>query len=199
MKITPFILYLVFTSLNIFLHLFCLADDKSEEQSIEIATSHGPISIELFSQKEPELVQFFLSFVKSKYYDNLIFHRIIDGFILQSGAYDVNFTFKEVKLTSQTILPHSDLKNNYGTLSLILRKDSTHLTPPQFFINLADNNYLNSANGIFKYEVIGKVTKGFEVIEKIAHTKVGQREGMYNVPFFPKEALIQKVSMTATP
>ena len=166
--------------------------ENKENVIVNMSTSRGDIKFELFKQKEPELVDFFLKYIQNGFYNNLIFHRIVDGFILQSGAYDVNFKNKEIQLKSQQSFKHSELKNNFGTLALILRKDNSAITSPQFFINLADNPYLNSSEGNYEYEVIGKVISGLDVIEKISRIKVGQREGMYNVPFYANEAVINK-------
>jgi cyclophilin family peptidyl-prolyl cis-trans isomerase len=167
---------------------------NSNAQSIvEMITARGCVRIELFKQKEPELVEFFLKYVNLGFYNNLIFHRIIDGFMIQSGAYDKGFNNKEIQLKSQLTFKHIELKNNVGTIALILRKDNSAITAPQFFINLADNPFLNSLEGNYDYEVIGKIVSGMDVIEKIAHVKVGQREGMYNVPFYPSEAIIQEL------
>ncbi|MES2615708.1 MAG: peptidylprolyl isomerase [Bdellovibrionota bacterium] len=179
-----------------FLILFFVTNafaDNKEDKIIDIVTNRGTIQIELFSQKNTDLVKFFLKYVETGFYNKLIFHRILEGFILQGGAYDVSFKNKEVQLKSQISFKHSEFKNNYGSVGLILRKDNSAITSPQFFINLSDNNYLNSQEGNYEYEVIGKVISGMDIVEKIAHAKIGQREGMYNVPFYPTEALINEV------
>ncbi len=162
---------------------------------INLDTPRGIIKVVLFKQKEPELVNFFLKYVNSGFYNKLIFHRIIEGFVLQGGAYDSSFTLKELPLKSQISFTPSDLKNSFGTLSIVMRKDNSTITSPQFFINLADNNFLNSVEGNFEYDVIGKVVSGMDLVEKIARIKVGQREGMHNVPFYPNEAIINQIAI----
>jgi len=188
---------LLFIIMNIFIFNQAHAENKHELPSgnvlIEMKTTRGIIKLELFKQKEPEIVEFFLKYVNSGFYNNLIFHRIMDGFIIQSGAYNKEFISKESQLKSQLTFKHLNLKNSFATIALILRKDNSAVTSPQFFINLADNPYLNSLEGNYEYEVIGKVVSGMDVIDKIARVKVGQREGMYNVPFYPNEALIEEI------
>lgn len=186
----------IFIILILFFTLTARAQNK-DDVVVDMITSRGTIRMSLFKQKEPELVNFFVQYIREGFYSNLIFHRILDGFILQGGAYDANFKLKEISLKNQISFQHSLLKNNYGTVALILRKDNSAITSPQFFINLADNPYLNTSEGNFEYEVIGKVISGFDVIEKIARVKVGQREGMYNVPFYPKEALIKEMNIVS--
>lgn len=186
-------LILIF-ELFIFIHAFA---ENKDNTMISLNTSRGVVKIELFKQKEPELVEFFLKYVKDGFYNNLIFHRIIDGFIIQGGAYDDNFNSHEMQLKSQVSFKRSELRNNGGTIALILRKDHSAISTPQFFINLADNTYLNSSAGSsdYEYDVIGRVVSGMDVLEKIARIKIGQREGMYNVPFYPNEALISAIAL----
>ena len=178
-----FFIILLFSSINSF------AENK-EEPLVAFSTTLGTFQVVFFKEKQPDLVDFFLKAVNSGFYNNLIFHRIIDGFVIQSGAYDEKFNLKSLDFHSRFSVSHTPLKNAYGTLSLILKKDNSTSSLPQFFINLADNSNLNSNEGNTHYEVIGKVISGMEVIEKIAHIKVGQREGMHNTPFYPNESLI---------
>lgn len=193
---SKYLLFLV--NLFFFINVYAGNDSSISSENdilINLVTNRGVVKVSLFKQKEPELVNFFLKYVNSGFYNNIIFHRIIDGFIIQGGIYDSQFVSKETQLKSQLSFQHSDLKNNIGTFVLILHKGACATTSPQFFINLADNSSLNSFEGNFEYDVIGKVVSGMDVIEKIAHIKVGQREGMYSVPFYPNEAVLKEVSV----
>ncbi|WP_186647265.1 peptidylprolyl isomerase [Fluviispira vulneris] len=158
-------------------------------------TSMGKIRLDLFKQKDPVTVNNFLKYVKSDYYNNTIFHRIIDGFIIQGGAYDINFNAKENK--NPPIKNNSDigLKNLTGTIAMARKPNSIDSATSQFFINLTNNKNLDSKENNNGYAVFGKVISGMDVVQKIAKIKVGQLEGMYNVPFYPKEALILSVSV----
>ncbi|KAB8029806.1 peptidylprolyl isomerase [Fluviispira multicolorata] len=162
---------------------------------VVIVTSMGEIKLDLFKQKDPITVNNFLNYVKSSYYNNTIFHRVIDGFIIQGGAYDVNFTEKENKLAPIKNMSSLGLKNTTGTIAMARKPNSADSATSQFFINLANNNTLDCKDNQDGYTVFGKVISGMEVVQKIAKIKIGQREGMYNVPFYPKEALIQTVSI----
>ncbi|BBH53818.1 peptidylprolyl isomerase [Fluviispira sanaruensis] len=162
---------------------------------VVFVTSMGKIRLDLFKQKDPVTVNNFLKYVKSDYYNNTIFHRIIDGFIIQGGAYDINFIAKENK--NPPIKNNSDLglKNLTGTIAMARKPNSVDSATSQFFINLANNKSLDSKENNNGYAVFGKVISGIDVVQKIAKIKVGQLEGMYNVPFYPKEALILSVSV----
>jgi peptidyl-prolyl cis-trans isomerase A (cyclophilin A) len=164
-----------------------------EDVEVDFVTSRGTVKFDLFKQKESDFVDYFLKYVDSGFYNNTIFHRILEGFVLQGGGYDVGFKEKIIVIKSQLSPVRSQIKNTAGTIALILRKDNSPMLSPQFFINLADNLYLDAADGNFEYHVIGKVFAGMEIVEKIARIKVGQREGMYNVPFYPNEAVIKSV------
>ena len=158
-------------------------------------TSLGKIRLDLFKEKDPLTVNNFLQYVKAGFYNNTIFHRVIDGFIIQGGGYDINFneklhTNEPIKNTSS-----NGLKNSIGTISMARKPNFPNSATSQFFINLTNNPYLDYSKGQEGYAVFGKVLSGMEVVQKIAKQKIGQREGMYNVPFFPKEALIKSVSI----
>jgi peptidyl-prolyl cis-trans isomerase A (cyclophilin A) len=172
--------------------------ENNNDPIILINTNRGNIKVSLYEKNNPELVELFLNNIDSGNYNQLIFHRIIEGFIIQSGKFDENFNNKEIELKNSISFSHSNLKNTYGTLSLIVRKNSAINTLPQFFINLTDNESLNKPEGNYQYEVIGKIISGLDIIEKVAHLKVGQREGMHNVPFYPKEAIINNIKIETT-
>lgn len=162
---------------------------------VVMITSQGKIRLDLFKEKDPQTVQNFLEYVKSGFYDNTIFHRIIDGFIIQGGGYDRNFNKKinlkpPIKNTSS-----SNLKNTFGTISMARKPNFPDSATSQFFINLSNNPDLDYSNNQKGYAVFGKVISGMEILQKIAKQKIGQREGMYNIPFYPNEALVISVSI----
>ncbi|KAB8039728.1 peptidyl-prolyl cis-trans isomerase [Silvanigrella paludirubra] len=160
---------------------------------VVILTSKGKIRLDLFKEKDPLTVNNFIQYVKAGYYNNTIFHRIVDGFIIQGGAYDVGFNekpplFEPIKNTS-----FKGLKNTFGTIAMARKQSSPDSATSQFFINLSNNSYLDYTKEENGYAVFGKVLSGMEIIQKIAKQKIGQREGMYNVPFYTDEALISSV------
>ncbi|PLY03514.1 MAG: peptidylprolyl isomerase A [Desulfuromonas sp.] len=136
--------------------------------SVEMKTNLGTIVIELDAEKAPLSVENFLGYVDSKYYDGTIFHRVIDGFMIQGGG------FTETDSRKQTQAPIKNeaangLKNNKGTIAMA-RTGVVDSATSQFFINLVDNDFLNyrgPAPQTYGYAVFGKVTSGMDVVEKI--------------------------------
>ncbi len=160
---------------------------------VVMITSLGKIRLDLFKEKDPLTVNNFVKYVKAGYYNDTIFHRIIDGFIIQGGGYDKSFSEKTntnipIKNTS-----FNGLKNALGTIAMARKPNFPDSATSQFFINLTNNPDLDYSIGQKGYAVFGKVISGMEIVQKIAKQKIGQREGMYNVPFFPEEALIKSV------
>lgn len=153
---------------------------------VEIQTSQGRIVAELYQDKAPKSVENFLGYVKQDQYKGTIFHRVIDGFMIQGGGFDAAMKQKD---TGKPIENEADngLKNEVGTLAMA-RTNDPHSATAQFFINVADNEFLNhrapTAQG-WGYAVFGKVTEGMEVVNKItkvATTNVGPYQ---NVPATP--------------
>ena len=162
---------------------------------VVMITSLGKIRLDLYKERDPLTVNNFLEYVKAGYYNNTIFHRIIDGFIIQGGAYDMKFIEKPNKNEPIKNTSSNGLKNIIGTISMARKPNSPNSATSQFFINLANNPYLDYSKDNQGYAVFGKVISGMDVIQKIAKQKIGQREGMYNVPFYPDQALITSVSI----
>lgn len=153
---------------------------------ILIDTSMGQIEAELYPDKAPVTVQNFLAYVNNKYYDGLIFHRVIDGFMIQGGG--MNAELKE-KATLNPIKIESDngLKNTRGTLAMARTNDPNSATS-QFFINLVDNPFLDykaPTMAGYGYAVFGKVTKGQDVVDKIGKVKTGSKGFHQDVPLTP--------------
>ena len=143
-------------------------------KTVELHTSAGVIRLELDDAQAPLSVENFLSYVKAGHYDGTIFHRVIKGFMVQGGGYSgPNFTEKE---TRESISNESKngLSNVRGSIAMA-RTSAPHSASAQFFINHSNNDFLNAgARGEWGYAVFGKVTKGMEVVDKIANTPTGR-------------------------
>jgi len=150
---------------------------------IILHTNFGEITLELDAEKAPITVANFLQYVESDFYSNLIFHRVIDGFMIQGGGFDTDM---KQKSTNPVIKNEANngLKNDKYTIAMA-RTPSPDSASSQFFINGADNEFLNftapTSQG-WGYCVFGKVTAGTEVIDKILKVKTGSRAGHQDVP-----------------
>jgi peptidyl-prolyl cis-trans isomerase A (cyclophilin A) len=151
---------------------------------VKLETSKGIIIVELDRIKAPITVDNFLTYVVSGEYDKTIFHRIIEGFIVQGGGYDENFTAKK---DNGTIVNESGngLKNETYTIAMA-KENRPHTAKRQFFFNLADNTNLNPGRN-WGYAVFGTIVEGEEVIDAIAKTKTHYDEaiGWDDVPIKP--------------
>jgi peptidyl-prolyl cis-trans isomerase A (cyclophilin A) len=145
-------------------------DDKkktSDNPVVEMKTTMGTIKIELFPDKAPITVKNFLSYVDDKFYDGTVFHRVMDGFMIQGGGFTRN---KEQKKTKPPIKNEAvnGLKNDRGTIAMARTGDPNSATS-QFFINHKNNEGLNRPNPDgHGYAVFGKVIAGMDVVDKIA-------------------------------
>jgi peptidyl-prolyl cis-trans isomerase A (cyclophilin A) len=153
---------------------------------VVLDTSQGQIEIELDAQKAPISTENFLAYVDSGHYDGTIFHRVIPGFMIQGGGFDQSM---KQKPTRGPIKNEADngLVNARGTVAMARTSDVNSATS-QFFINVVDNGFLNHGGRDFGYAVFAKVTKGMDVVEKIAGTKTGAQD----VPVEP--VVIKKAS-----
>ena len=155
---------------------------------VELDTNMGAIVIELNEEKAPKTVENFLNYVKSGHYDGTIFHRIIDGFMIQGGGMDADMN---EKATNKPVENEADngLKNDAGTIAMARTQDP-HSATSQFFINVKDNDFLNHSGKNMQgwgYTVFGKVTSGMDVIEKMRGVPTG-RFGMH--ADVPKEPVV---------
>ena len=137
-----------------------------------IETSMGTIKAQLWADKAPKTVKNFLSYVDKGFYDGLIFHRVIDGFMIQGGGFDANM---QQKATDKPITNEAsaELSNDRGTLAMARTSDINSATC-QFFINLKDNDFLNhksSSQEEFGYCAFGKVVEGLDVVDAIGKVK----------------------------
>lgn len=150
---------------------------------MQIKTSMGNIEIELFDDKAPISAKNFKSYVQSNFYNGTIFHRVIPGFMMQGGGMDAKMIEKQTKAPIQNESSNG-LKNERGTLAMA-RTNNPNSATSQFFINVANNDFLNKGMGNDGYAVFAKVTKGMEVVDKIVKVPTG-RYGMHqDVPKNP--------------
>ena len=153
---------------------------------VKLETSLGVITLELDAQKAPKTVANFVQYVKDKHYDGTVFHRVIDGFMIQGGGFTADM---QQKATRPSIQNEADngLKNLPLTVAMA-RTNDPHSASAQFFINIADNRFLNhtqpTLNG-WGYAVFGKVVAGADVVDKIRQVRTGNRGMFENVPTTP--------------
>ena len=156
---------------------------KGKHTMIKLHTSHGIITLELDAEKAPITVKNFLDYASSGFYDGTIFHRVIDGFMLQGGGFEPGMKQKPTKAAIANEAANG-LKNNNYTVAMA-RTSDPHSATAQFFINVTDNDFLNysapTTQG-FGYCVFGKVVEGKEVVDAIRKVKTGNRAMFQNVP-----------------
>ncbi|MBS0545978.1 MAG: peptidyl-prolyl cis-trans isomerase [Proteobacteria bacterium] len=151
--------------------------------AVKLHTNHGVITLELDAEKAPVTVENFLGYVKAGHYDNTVFHRVIDGFMIQGGGFEPGMTQKP---TGEQIKNEADngLKNDRGTIAMA-RTQAPHSATAQFFINVADNDFLNFRSPDLQgwgYCVFGRVTEGMDVVDSIRKVKTGSSGFHQDVP-----------------
>ena len=150
---------------------------------VKLHTSHGTITLELDAARAPETVKNFLAYVQSGHYANTVFHRVIDGFMVQGGGFEPGMKQKPTQATIQNEA-NNGLKNERYTVAMARTADQ-HSASAQFFINVADNAFLNhkaqSRDG-WGYCVFGRATEGQDVVDKIKGVKTGNRGPHGDVP-----------------
>ena len=164
--------------------------------TVEMTTSLGKVTLELFPDKAPKTVEMFLYNAKHGFYEAPIFHRVIDGFIIQRGGFNSSMEEKKTRTPALQNEANNGLKNERGTLAMARTQDP-HSARVQFFINLKDNDFLNHrspADGrTWGYAVFGKVVQGMDVVDKIAKVPTGNAGYYENVPVTP--VVIQSVKI----
>ncbi|WP_038834922.1 peptidylprolyl isomerase B [Yersinia pseudotuberculosis] len=153
-------------------------------------TNHGDIVINTFADKAPATVENFLNYCRKGFYDNTIFHRVIDGFMIQGGGFEPGMSQKTTDAPIKNEA-NNGLKNTRGTLAMA-RTNDPHSATAQFFINVADNDFLNFRSerpDSWGYCVFAEVTDGLDVVDKIKNVATG-RSGMHQD--VPKEDVIIK-------
>ncbi|MEI7922892.1 MAG: peptidylprolyl isomerase [Planctomycetota bacterium] len=148
---------------------------------VVIETNKGIIEVELFQDKTPISAANFLKYVDSKFYDGLIFHRVIDGFMVQGGGMDAAMKEKKNNAPIKNEAASSGVKNARGTLAMA-RTNVPDSATSQFFINLKDNDFLNPSAGNAGYAAFGKVVAGMDVVDSIAKVKTATRGMHGDVP-----------------
>ncbi len=158
---------------------------------IVLQTNYGDISVELDHEKAPKTAANFEQYVREGFYDGTLFHRVIDGFMVQGGGFDADFNQKP---THDPIENEADngVLNETGTLAMARTQDP-HSATAQFFINIADNAFLNHSGKSIQgwgYCVFGRVVEGMDVVEKIKSVATTRRGMHADVP--AEDVLIQK-------
>ncbi len=160
--------------------------------SVLLTTNHGQITLELDADKAPKTVENFLNYVKSGHYDGTIFHRVIDGFMIQGGGFSPDMRQKP---TEDPVENEADngLTNDRYTIAMA-RTSDPHSASAQFFINVNDNDFLNypGSDG-WGYCVFGKVTSGTEVVDTIGKVETGRRSMFSDVP--TEDVVIEKAEI----
>ncbi len=160
---------------------------------VKLQTSKGDIVIELNEDKAPVTAENFLQYVNDGFYDGLIFHRVIPDFMIQGGGMTADITEKANKAPIKNEASNG-LKNDRGTIAMA-RTNDPHSATSQFFINLADNEFLNyKGSDNPGYAVFGKVVEGMDVVDEIAEVKTGRSGRHDDVPTEP--IVIEKATLT---
>ena len=154
--------------------------------TVVFVTSEGNLTVELNREAAPITVANFLRYVAKAQYNKTIFHRLVPGFVIQGGGYDAEFSDKP---SYETIVNESGngLLNTYGTIAMA-REREPHTATRQFFFNLNDNTSLNPDDGDWGYAVFGRITKGLDVLEKLAALEslpFDEKTGWRDVPANP--------------
>jgi cyclophilin family peptidyl-prolyl cis-trans isomerase len=159
------------------------AGQKGENPMVELTTNHGVVVVELFSAQAPITVENFLKYVDEGFFNGTVFHRVIPGFMVQGGGMtpDMNEKSTHPPIRNEA---NNGLKNDRGTLAMA-RTSEVNSATSQFFINVANNDFLNHGGRDFGYAVFGKVTQGMEVVDAIAKVPTGNRGFQQNVPVTP--------------
>jgi len=159
---------------------------------VKLSTSAGDIVIELAPDKAPKTVKNFLQYVNDKHYDGTVFHRVIDGFMIQGGGFTPDMAQKPTR-DPVALEADNGLKNDRYTIAMA-RTSNPNSATSQFFINVKDNDMLNAPKPDgYGYTVFGKVVAGQDVVDKIKAVPTGNKGGMQNVPLQP--VIIQSASV----
>ena len=174
----PWSRFLIYAASTVLLAAPGFGQDSPPRVALE--TSHGTIVLELNPEKAPITVENFLDYVDRGWYDGTIFHRVIDGFMIQGGGFTSDL---QRKITRPEIENESKngLSNKRGTISMA-RLPQPHTATAQFFINSVDNEGLDASGGDFGYAVFGEVVEGMDVVDAISKVETGVKNGMRDVP-----------------
>ncbi|BDD94716.1 peptidylprolyl isomerase [Pandoraea sp. XJJ-1] len=163
---------------------------------VELHTNHGVIRIELDADKAPKSVENFLNYVKNGFYDNTVFHRVINGFMIQGGGFEPGMKQKPTEAPIENEA-NNGLKNVKYTLAMA-RTNDPHSATAQFFINVSDNDFLNHSAPTpqgWGYAVFGKVVEGQDIVDQIKGVKTGSKGFHQDVPV--DDVVIEKAVIVA--
>ncbi|MCY7296595.1 peptidylprolyl isomerase [Alteromonas sp. a30] len=162
---------------------------------VTLHTNFGKITLKLDAEKAPKTVENFLSYVKDGFYDNTIFHRVINGFMVQGGGMEPGMNAKTTKDPIENEA-NNGLENKVGTIAMA-RTNDPHSATAQFFINVSNNDFLNfrseTADG-WGYCVFGEVVEGMDVVDKIKGVVTGSSGFHQDVPV--EDVIIEKAEIT---
>ncbi|MDR3066492.1 MULTISPECIES: peptidylprolyl isomerase [Comamonas] len=164
--------------------VFAIPGLAQAQTKVQLKTSMGDIVVELNDAKAPKSAANFLQYVRDRHYDGTVFHRVIDGFMIQGGGMDANLSEKPTRAPIP-LEAGNGLKNDRGTIAMA-RTGNPNSATSQFFINVVNNDMLNAPKPDgYGYTVFGKVTKGMDVVDKIRAVATGNRGMHQNVPTTP--------------
>ncbi len=174
-----------------------MTDAPAANPRVTLTTSMGTIEIELFASEAPATVDNFLQYVRDGFYNGTVFHRVIDGFMIQGGGFDTDMNQQP---TREPIANEADngVKNTFGRIAMARTMDP-HSATSQFFINVADNDFLNhqspSPQG-WGYAAFGEVVEGLAVVDRIRQVATTTKAGHQDVPADP--VVIESVEIQGT-
>ena len=167
--------------------LLAMSGAWAQNPRVEFKTSMGSFALELYADKAPKTVANFIQYVNSGFYNGTIFHRVIDGFMIQGGGFEPGMREKATRAPIENeagLALKAGLKNELGTVAMA-RTPNPHSASAQFFINVKDNGFLDhtapNAQG-WGYRVFGEIVEGQDVVDKIKRVKTGKRGGHADVP-----------------
>jgi peptidyl-prolyl cis-trans isomerase B (cyclophilin B) len=166
----------------------------STDLTIHLKTNYGTIILALYPDKAPKTVENFLTYVRDKFYDGTIFHRVIDKFVIQGGGFGPGMTQKLTRAPIENEA-NNGLRNARGTIAMA-RASDPHSATSQFFINVADNDFLNYTAPTpagWGYCVFGRVVEGMHIVDQIKGVATGSRLGHKDVPL--SDVLIEKMQV----
>ncbi len=163
--------------------LFSASLLAAEAPHVLLTTNLGEVEVELDAEKAPVSAKNFLAYVDSGFYNGVQFHRVIPGFMVQTGGFTADMQQKETRAPIKNEADNG-LKNTRGSLAMA-RTSDVNSASSQFFINLTDNDFLNHGGRDFGYAVFGKVVRGMDVVDRIAAVRTGNRGMHQNVPVQP--------------
>lgn len=161
-------------------------------------TNFGSITLELDAKKAPKTVENFLEYVNQGFYENTVFHRVIDGFMIQGGGFESNMTQKKPFLDPICNEAKTGLKNEIGTIAMA-RTSAPHSASSQFFINVKNNPFLDFKNETIEgwgYCAFGRVVEGMDIVQKIAKVPTSRQAGHDDVPVDP--VTIERVELVSS-